>query len=57
MLVIDRIPKPSLSVDGMIARMLRMVLAGLLRPGMKESLATAVRSTPRAGRRKVGVVA
>jgi AcrR family transcriptional regulator len=33
MLVIDKIPRAGLSVDDMIGGMLRMVLAGLIRPG------------------------
>jgi len=33
MLVIDRIPRPDLSIDDMIERMLRMVVQGLRQPG------------------------
>ena len=35
MLVIDKIPKAGLSVDDLIERMLRMIIAGLVRPGIE----------------------
>jgi AcrR family transcriptional regulator len=37
MLVIDRIPRPDLSVDDMIERMLRMVVQGLRQPGAQQA--------------------
>jgi AcrR family transcriptional regulator len=43
MLVIDRIPKAVLSLDDMIDRLLRMVVAGLRKPGAEPSSETAVR--------------
>jgi hypothetical protein len=42
-LVIDRIPKAELSLDDMIDRLLRMVRAGLRKPGAEPSSETAVR--------------
>jgi AcrR family transcriptional regulator len=46
MLVIDRIPKAVLSLDDMIDRLLRMVRAGLHKPGAEPS-ETAAQSAPR----------
>jgi AcrR family transcriptional regulator len=43
MLVIDRIPKAVLSLDEMIDRLLRMVAAGLRKPGAEPSSETAAR--------------
>jgi AcrR family transcriptional regulator len=43
MLVIDRIPKAALSLDDMIDRLLRMVVAGLRKPGAETSSGTAAR--------------
>jgi AcrR family transcriptional regulator len=43
MLVIDRIPKAVLSLDDMIDRLLRMVVAGLRKPGAEPSSETAAR--------------
>jgi AcrR family transcriptional regulator len=43
MLVIDRIPKAELSLDDMIDRLLRMVAAGLSKPGAEPSSETGAR--------------
>jgi Tetracyclin repressor-like, C-terminal domain len=43
MLVIDRIPKAVLSLDDMIDRLLRMIAAGLRKPGAVPSSKTAAR--------------
>jgi hypothetical protein len=43
MLVIDRIPKAVLSLDDTIDRLLRMVVAGLRKPGAEPSSETAAR--------------
>jgi hypothetical protein len=43
-LVIDRIPKAELSLDDMIDRLFRMVVAGLCKPGAERSNETAMRA-------------
>jgi hypothetical protein len=47
MLVIDRIPKAVLSLDDMIDRLLRMVVAGLRNPGAEPSSETDARHANR----------
>ena len=52
MLVIDKIPKAGLLVDDLIERMLRMIIAGLVRPGIELSARSPLPAA-RAGRGKV----
>ena len=54
MLAIDRIARPDLSVDDMIERLLRMVVAGLRQPGANNPAGgPALRSAPEPGARLV----
>jgi AcrR family transcriptional regulator len=55
MLVIDKIPRAALSVDKLIERMLRMVVAGLVRP-VVESPVRSQSGLPRPARGKVRAV-